>query len=164
MNNNATESTEPKSTGDKIVDDAIEIAAKEGRAPEQADFMTAAILNQDNMTPEQRRELQADLRAIEEGTSTESILGGYAYDPEEESDYPWDDDEEYPFTADDEDKEEDYTEEVTLIVYAECPNGWHNWDMGISKTELEAGKQRFVDEHTLNCGCSGEVTFSVDED
>lgn len=55
----------------RIQRDATEMAKAEGRAPEQSDFLTAAILNQSSMSPTEWAELQADLQAIELGTSTE---------------------------------------------------------------------------------------------
>lgn len=57
-----------------IVQKAIENAAKEGRAPEQEDFLTVALLSNNK---EEREIALQDLRAIEMGTSTESI-GSFA--------------------------------------------------------------------------------------
>lgn len=65
----------------KIVDDAVEIAARESRAPEQADFMTAAVLNAGSMSAQERRWLQQDLEAIECGTSTDEY---YEEEPDDD--------------------------------------------------------------------------------
>ncbi|OGC77561.1 hypothetical protein A2619_01005 [candidate division WWE3 bacterium RIFOXYD1_FULL_39_9] len=95
---------------------------------------------------------------------TAAIRNGYTYDPEEEeSDHPLVDEEKYPFAAN-EDDEEYYPKEVAHIVYAECAKGWYSWTGGISKTELDATKQRFEGEHSSQCGCSAQITFSIDEE
>jgi hypothetical protein len=55
---------------DKVVELATKIAAKEGRAPEEADFNAATLQLRNEIPQEQVGILQNDLRAIEEGRST----------------------------------------------------------------------------------------------
>lgn len=54
----------------KVQDLAIEIAAREGRAPEEADFNTARLLLRDEIPKEETDQLLRDLKAIEEGRSS----------------------------------------------------------------------------------------------
>ena len=151
---------------DKIVDDAIEIAAKEGRAPEQADFMTAAVLNQRSMTAQERAWLQADLRAAELGTSTEGCCSSYpVYD---EDDYP-EDEERYGETCPDCGNDlnyctcstEDYVPEKEFAVVADCPEQWVDFDLNVVESKVEETKQRFLENHKAQCGCQAEVNISV---
>lgn len=52
---------------DEVVNLAIEIAAVEGRAPEEADFNTAMLQLHDQVPPKELKMLQRDLKKIEEG-------------------------------------------------------------------------------------------------
>lgn len=58
---------------DKVVGLATEIAAAEGRAPEQADFNTAIIRLHDEVPADELGYLQRDLEAVEAGTSSEGL-------------------------------------------------------------------------------------------
>lgn len=57
----------------KVLDTAIQIAATEGRAPEQADFNTALIQLHKEVPPDELELLRRDLAAIEAGISTEGL-------------------------------------------------------------------------------------------
>lgn len=55
---------------DKVVSRAAEIAAQEGRTPEEADFNTAMIQLHDQIPASATEQLQKDLLAVEEGRSS----------------------------------------------------------------------------------------------
>lgn len=140
----------------KIVDDAIEIAAREGRAPEQADFMTGAVLNQDAMTAEERRRLQADLRAAELGTSTDGV-GGY----DDETEYlDWDDDEYGQEICPDCGKDDFFcicpavvAPEKNYCVIVDCDMEWYESDLEVPESQVQAVTQEFLEKHRKECGC-----------
>lgn len=54
----------------KVQDLAIEIAAKEGRAPEEVDFNTARLRLRGEIPKEETDQLLRDLKAVEEGRSS----------------------------------------------------------------------------------------------
>lgn len=118
-------------TRQKIVDDAVEIAGREGRAPEQADFMTAAVLNQGSMSAEERRWLQQDLQAAELGTSSEGLGSWYPVLDED----GFEDHEDFPEAP-----------EVWKELLAGCANcTW--WDQsGYYEDEGAEGKERAENE------------------
>ena len=66
-----------------IVDIATKNAAKQGRAPEEEDFLTAAVTHQHLLAPQERRYLQQDLASIENAVTTDEEFG-FEEDTEDE--------------------------------------------------------------------------------
>lgn len=155
---------------DKIVDDAIAIAAREGRAPEQADFMTAAVCNSSRMSAEERRLLQLDLRAAELGTSSEGLCGLSYMDDDYDDGYSDEDEDLYGETCPDCGNDLNYCTcsmeppDTSPVVYAvaDCPKGWYDWTpMDFHESESDTVKQGMVDRHVKECGCGAEISFAT---
>lgn len=140
----------------QIVDTAIEIASREGIAPEQEHFMTAAVQNRKKMTAQERQWLDDDLAAIE---------------PQE--DVYWDDDEDdwYDENYDEQEYDEfrcpdcgydlgdcicldDYwDEEESYHIVAQCTDGWYGFDLNIAESCVDAAVEELIAEHEEHCDC-----------
>ncbi|HCC42146.1 hypothetical protein A2274_00020 [candidate division WWE3 bacterium RIFOXYA12_FULL_43_11] len=159
-----------KNVHDQILEDAIDIAAQEGRAPEASDFMTASVINAKHMSVEERRLLQIDLQAAELGTSSEGFSSGLDFDEEsfyeEEPDLFGETclhcgfDKNYCNCPDEEE-----SPVKLFFISTGCPNNpnWYEYDPCVLESEVEETKKRFVQSHEEQCGCGAEIVVSVDE-
>ncbi len=159
-----------KNVHDQILEDAIDIAAQEGRAPEASDFMTASVINAKHMSAEERRLLQIDLQAAELGTSSEGFSSGLDFDEEsfyeEEPDLFGETclhcgfDKNYCNCPDEEE-----SPVKLFFISTGCPNNpnWYEYDPCVLESEVEETKKRFVQSHEEQCGCGAEIVVSVDE-
>ncbi|AHB39950.1 MAG: hypothetical protein ACD_13C00262G0001 [uncultured bacterium] len=159
-----------KDVHQQIIDDAVDIAASEGRAPEQGDFMTASVINHKRMSPEEQRLLQSDLQAAELGASSEGLGSSFLFD--EESYYEEEPDlygETCPNCGFDKNycrcpDEEDLSAKFFCLSTG-CPNNpdWYEFESGVSESDVEETKKRFIQLHAEQCGCGAEIKVSVDE-
>ena len=165
-----------KNVHQQIVDDAVDIAAREGRAPEAADFMTASIANSGRMSPEEQRLLQRDLRAAELGTSSEGLSSLSDFDEEE---YYEQEPDLYGETCSNcgfdlnyckcseekncEAAEEQCEKYFTLVTACENNPIWYEYE-SVPESEIEETKKRYIQNHKEQCGCGKEIKISVTED
>ena len=159
-----------KNVHDQILEDAVDIAASEGRAPEASDFMTASVINQKRMSAEERRLLQIDLQAAELGTSSEGFYSESSFD--EESFYEEEPDlygETCPVCGFDKNycncPDDEEPPVKSFSISTGCPNNpnWYEYDPRVLESEVEETKKSFIQSHEEQCGCGAEVVVSVDE-
>ena len=138
-----------------------------GNPPEEGDFNTAGIVS-GTLTEIERSYLQADLQAVELGTSTESM--GY------------DDETEWLDWEDDQYEDGRYLEVICpgcgedlnfcicpgesgkyFAVVVDCPDDWYAFNLKVPESEVKTTQDLFVREHKEQCGCEAEPTISVSE-
>lgn len=140
---------------DRIVEIATENAAKQGRAPEEEDFLTAAVTHQHLLSRQERSYLQQDLASIENAVTTDEEFG-FEEDTEDEN---------YrceicgcTYRCFCKEEVEVETESVempsSILVTAGCPN--LNWfgESYVAEDKVEETKKAFEKIHAEKCGCS----------